>query len=182
MNEIAIIEETLFGDPATSPIARSRWFEREQMLKEMEDFDRHDRWEDDRLYQLSKDWMMEILLGGGNLYEESKNIELFRLLENAPTVSGKIVFASGNDYEDEEQDADDFKWRTDFIGYHLSLLSLRRCLDALNKLRGDKHVADVLNLDKLENTAKQIQAQLIDRLDDIEQQRLKHLKTFRTNK
>ncbi len=36
MAEMPIIEETLLGDPNESYIAGSRWFEREQMLKEIE--------------------------------------------------------------------------------------------------------------------------------------------------
>ncbi len=73
-HELAIIEETIMGDPAESPIARSRWYEREQWIAEaqakQEEFDR--KLHNDELYKLAKAWSMEVLKLAGPCTKKRK--------------------------------------------------------------------------------------------------------------
>jgi hypothetical protein len=171
-NELAIIEETLFGDPSESYVARSRWFEREQMMNEAEEeSDRRDRkLKSDRLYQLSKVWSFEVLKFGEKAYEKNKDLDWFRILTNCLTVSGKIVFASG-DCEGEHYDSKEgFLWRTDRIGYILSLASLQRCLESFRKIK-EKDPQQKIN--SFIKDAFLIQSELINRLENINRKFLK---------
>ncbi len=174
--ELAIIEETLLGDPNESYIAQSRWFEREQMMKEAEkaDWEYRSKLENDRLYKMAKDWSMSLLKVAGPAYEKNKDINWFRVLTNCLSVSGKIVFASrefGDDEEDELYSTpDDFLWRTDRIGYILSLASLQRCLESFRTL---KEKDPGLKVDKFITDSLTMQAELIDRLEEIQQKFLK---------
>lgn len=175
--ELAIIEETLLGDPSESYIARSRWFEREQMMKaaEKEDAEHSRKLESDRLYKMAKDWSIPLLKMAGSAYEKDKDINWFRVLTNCLSVSGKIVFASrefDEDGEDEFYDTpEDFLWRTDRIGYILSLASLQRCLESLRKLKEKDHG---LKIDNFITDGLTMQTQLIDRLEEIQQKFLKN--------
>jgi hypothetical protein len=174
--ELAIIEETLLGDPSESYITRSRWFEREQMMKEAEkeQWEYRRKLENDRLYQMSKDWSMALLKMAGPVYEKNKDINWFRVLTNCLSVSGKIVFAAREFGDDEEEypcdTSEDFLWRTDRIGYILSLASLQRCLESLRKL---KEKDPSLKVDKFIANGLTMQTELIDRLEEIQQNFLK---------
>jgi len=176
MHEMAILEETLFGDPAESYIARSRWFEREQMMKEMAEYeDPIDRiLEGDKLYHLAKDWSIKVLKTAGEAYEKTKSPDWFRICTNCLPVAGKIVFASGSISEYLEDEAystpEDFLWRTDRIGYILSLASLQRCLESLRRLK-EKDLN--LKVDRFIIDGLTMQAELIDRLEEIQQNFLK---------
>ncbi len=172
MNEITIIEETLFGNPETSPIARSRWFEREQMLKEMENYDSSKKWRNDELLKTAKNWGMDLLKIIANSQEKTKNIHLFRVQTNVLTVSGKIVGAlSSGDNEALEEYLDDYQWQLNRVDYTLSLISLKRCLESLTQWKLENNNSK--EFDKFSSQGRLIQQQLLDRLDEIEQRRLK---------
>lgn len=168
-HEMAVIEETLFGDPNESYIAKSRWYEREQMMTQTEESERkHDsKLRNDRLYNLAKKWSMDVLNLAGPKYENTKNLDWFRILTNCLTVSGKIVFAS-RDLDDEiHNDPEMFLWRTDRAGYILSLTSLQRCIDSFRRLPPDRLASECIS------RGLEMQLELADRLDRIEQNYLK---------
>ncbi len=161
MHEMAIFEETLFGDPDESYIAKSRWFERQQLQKEMEEYEdpNEKRLESDKLYHMAKKWSQDVLVVASEEYEKTKDLNLFRISTNCLPVSGKIVFASNEPNDDFYSTKEDFLWRTDRIGYILSLASLQRCIESFRKLeRNDK-------IDKFISNALVIQKELIDRID-----------------
>lgn len=172
MSERAIVEEALFGDPETSYMARGRQFEREQMLKEMEEYeDPIDKiLAGDKLYKLAKKWSMEVLKIAGEAYEQTKDLDWFRVITNCLPVSGKIVFAAHEPDDDWYDTPEDFLWRTDRIGYILSLASLQRCLESLRKL---KEKDSGLEVDKFIADGLTMQTELIYRLEEIQQKFLK---------
>ena len=170
--EMAVIEKTFFGDPNESYIARSRWYEKEQIMAESEEREiKHGKkLHSDKLYHLAKNWGMDLMRLAGEKYEKTKNLSWFRILQNSIMVSGKVVFAS-RDYDDEIcNDPEMFSWRTDRTGYIMALASAQRCLESLRKLR-DEH--GERGLEKFISQAKDVQRELIDRLDAIEQNYLK---------
>jgi hypothetical protein len=172
MHERAMTEEALFGDPDESMLARGRQFEREQMLKDVGEYQTLRKWENDELYKTARDWSMELLESGGKLEQKTKNIHIFRVLTNVLTVSGKIVWGS-TDRIDEEiaEEMDDYQWQMDRVGYTLSLTSLKRCLESLGKWKAEN--PQNRQFDESISQGKLIQQQLLDRLEEIEQKRLK---------
>ncbi|MEK7097283.1 MAG: hypothetical protein AAB906_00340 [Patescibacteria group bacterium] len=170
-NEMAVMEETLFGDPNESYIARSRWFERKQMLAEMEEYDAQENWHNDKLFQAANEWGMNLIKIADTEYEKSENLEWFRILQNCTMVAGKIVFASGDREGEIYNDPEMFSWRTDRIGYILALASLQRCLESLRRIQDSKFMDVKIN--KFIPPALKMQLELADRLDGIEQRYLK---------
>jgi hypothetical protein len=170
-SELAIIEESIMGDPNESPIARSRWFEREQWMKEFElrEARYEQKLENDQLLKLAKSWSMKVMQISGDAYEKNKDLDWFRILQNCLTVSGKIVFASHEPENNWYSEPEDFLWRTDRAGYIMSLASLQRCLESLRVL---EQKDSQIKLEKLILDALKIQTGLIDRLDTIEQRYL----------
>jgi hypothetical protein len=177
MREQAIIEEVMSGElkPENAPVEMRRQLE--QMLAkqggpwpdedvELEIIDEEPI--DDPLYIKADKWAVDLSKKVGPLYEQFGDIKLFRVLTNCYIVAGKIAFAKM-----EENLEPGFQWQNDRVGYTLALTSLRRCLESLDKLRDNLKIAKRLNISKFLETAKAIQTQLIDRLDEIEQKRLK---------
>lgn len=162
MHEMAPIEEQFNGD--LDPMATlSLRTGSGRALEEDEDFEYKRKWENDPLLKQAKEWMMYMLKTAGPLYDQTKNLALFRLLTNAPVVTGKIVFAQGGGME---YGPDDIGWRTDRVGYHLSLISLNRCIESLQELQqSDLH--SQLPLDEYLHRARPIRQELIDRLEHI---------------
>ncbi len=89
-----------------------------------------------RLLKLARSWADPLVDRSERLYEKTKNINCFRIFMNAPYVPSKIVFASVENYEGTNFESD-LLWRTDKIGYSLSLACLRRCLESLECLNSN---------------------------------------------
>ncbi len=100
-------------------------------------------------------------------------VKLFRVLSNCYLVSGKIAFA----YTPETWNLPprNSQWQGDKIGYTLALTSLRRCIESLTKLKKNLKIAKNLDIPHFTETAKLIEKELIDNLDELEQKRLKSL-------
>jgi hypothetical protein len=131
-----------------------------------------DPWERDPLFNMAFEWGEELGKKAIMLYEDIKNIELFRIANNCPLVASKLIGAlSETDFG-----GVDFEWREDRIGYTLSLTSLNRSIDSLQKLETQHEVTNKLNTANFLKTAKVIRSQLIERLDSIVQEKLKKLK------
>jgi hypothetical protein len=129
----------------------------------------NDPWQKDSLFNLAFEWGDTLGSQAATIYEKDKNLEIFRILNNCTLVGSKMI--SAIDYE--PFPGEDWQWRLDRIGYTLSLTSVRRCLESLNKLN---NVFEQFKVESFIETARQIQQELIDRLDKIEQSRLMNKK------
>lgn len=158
-NELAMIEDAIFKSYADPILSRGRKFELSRIEQEYERPD----YEKDPLYILAKKWSRDASQKFYQFYEETKLLPAFRIAINAHYVASKIVFASGSFHDEDEVE---LEWRTDRIGYTLSLLCLNRCLDSLAELKQN----DLVNFQKRGSDIRQV---LIDRLEDIEQLRFK---------
>ena len=129
----------------------------------------NDLWQKDPLFNQAFEWGDELGKAAVIIYEKDRNIEIFRILNNCSLVASKIIGAI--DYEPFE--GEDWQWRLDRNCYTLSLTSLQRCIESLEKL--DNNFKPLMAGDFI-GTAKKIRQALIDRLDKIEQSRFKSLK------
>lgn len=176
MKEQAIVEGVLTGElrPENAPVEMRQ--DLEALLNREQQWDELDETENpetgDALYITAKNWATNLSKKVGPLYEQFGNIELFRILTNCYIVPGKIIFAQDGMNLDIEGLGK--QWQPDRIGYTLALTSLRRCVESLTSLQKNKKLVKLLGPQKLLNAAKKIQKELIDRLDEIEQQRLKN--------
>lgn len=163
-SELAMAEDTVLQALSDPVLSRGRRFERANLDL---DYERPD-YESDPLYLAAKNWSRELSQKADELYEQTKFLPLFRIAKNAPYVASKIVFAAGNTHAEDEID---LEWRTDRVGYTLSLSCLNRCLDSLVELK-DMDFAD------FQKQGNRMRQELIDRLEKIEQLRFKRLLSF----
>ncbi len=103
---------------------------------------------DSKLLRWARGWADSLIPKLEVLYQESNNINCFRILVNAPYIPSKIVFASVENYRDSKFECD-LQWRTDKIGYSLALASLRRCLESLQVLHSHPKTECKLNYKEL---------------------------------
>ncbi len=185
MKEQAIFDEVLSGEMKihNAPIEMQERLR--NMIKEQEEMETGlneglDVWIEkqekeenngDPLLKTSKRWMMKITKDSGLLYEATGNIELFRIMHNATVVASKIVGATSFEKNPEYSNSSDQEIvQTD---YTLSLISVRRCIESLEKLRDNDTIASKIPATSYIKTAKEIRQELIDRLDGFEQLRYK---------
>lgn len=192
MKEQSIIDSVLFGDMKIEHAPFGLQQEIRNIIKGSEDLNKDfelreklglpfnltneedEEEKDNPLYKDAKDWGMQLMNISGPLYEQTKDINLFRILKNCTMVASKIVGAGSVDYESMGEDSFDFAWRVDRNDYNLSLTSLKRCMESLEKISSNKNLAAKINYNKFLTQAKAIRTNLIDLLDSIEQERFKN--------
>ncbi len=177
MKEQTIIEEVLAGElqPEYAPVEMRQ--ELERMMAEQDsgdgpgiDIEMDEPDIADQLYQDAEKWAHNLSKQIGPLYEQFGDIKLFRILANCYIVAGKIAFAQEPDIFFDVSGS--YQWQADRVGYALALTSLRRCLESLEKLKKNLKIAKKLDIKSFLRTGRTMQTQLLDRLDEIEQQRL----------
>jgi hypothetical protein len=184
MKRQALIDSVLFGDLAIEHAPIDIQEEVREIQQELEETDKdleirdmfgikefpEEPWQKHPLFKKAKDWGRSLHAALSPLYDTHPNKDIFRILNNCDLVSVKLisVLDPNDDFTQE-----DYEWRTDRIGLKLSLTSLQRCLESLERLSTLPELSqkiDTLNPIKI---GKEIQQELIDKLDTIEQEHYK---------
>jgi hypothetical protein len=178
MQKQAIMGEVLSGNLKIEHVPFKLQAEMKQLLKEneatkegwelkerlgLDPFDDEDPWKKDPLFNMAFEWSEKVSKKLFPFYEETKNIDAFRILNNCGLVASKIVGAS-TEVDNNEMD---FEWRIDRIGYTLSLTSLKRCIDSLQKLIKTTKNPLRDELKNLLSTAQGMGLELTERLEEI---------------
>jgi len=183
MQHQALIDQVLFGDLPIENAPFEVQQEVKEIYKESKEADENfkvremlgvpfeqelDPWQKDKLFNQAFEWGDRLGKITAKIYENNKDINIFRILNNCALVASKMIGAL--DYEPWEDE--EWQWRLDRIGYTLSLTSLRRCLESLEKLRNNE-ISNLLKPEQFITKGKTIQQELIDRLDKIEQEKFR---------
>lgn len=129
-----------------------------------------EKWENDQLYQVAKDWGWKLSKFAIELYEKNNMIPLFRIARNASYVPAKIVFGlPDSDWEEKAESLDELAWDTSWIGYTLALTFLTRSLASLDTLKASNYSEIGLDYDYFKTIGLKIKLELMDRLENLHQ-------------
>ncbi len=124
-------------------------------------------WEKDPLFNQAYEWAHSLGNLAGKLYEQNKNIDIFRILNNSGLVASKLLNTLVE--TNNETDLGDIEVQIKKVYGDLSILSLNRCIESLERLAGDSSMIKELDVENFLLIAKKIRPQLIERLDNIQQ-------------